>query len=126
MFDDHVDELDLLRGGRSGRQELAECFGSRSAVEPNQRADEAAKPLACVACALNIARVAYTGLNQHLFKLGQVGRGQRLTMSNLMKDDVIFMSFEEMPGLLFEAREVRLAHLRQPKLDPLPNLVGEV
>jgi hypothetical protein len=38
-------------------------------------------------------------------------------LPQLVKDDVVFMRFQEMPGLLLEAREVSFADLRQLMFD---------
>ena len=71
VLDHHVDELDLRSRRRSRRQEFAECFADRRAVEPDQRAHEAAEALAGLARALDIPGLADAGVEQHLFEFAR-------------------------------------------------------
>src|SRR5580704_9896999 len=108
MLDHHVDERDLRCRRRAAREEVAEGLVDRRAVEPDERANETAEALARLAGALDVALFSDTRVEQHVFELGEVGRRQRSALPQLVKHDVIFMGFEEMPRLLLEADEVGL------------------
>ena len=80
---------------------------------PTKRADEAAEAVACLPGALDVARFADAGVEQHLFEFGEVGGRQRLALAQLVQHDVVLVRLQEMPGLLLEACEIGLADLRQ-------------
>src|SRR5260221_1436537 len=73
MLDDHVDELNLRRRRDARRQKFAEGLTNRCPVEPDNRADEASEALTYLACALDVSRLADTGVQQHLFEFAQIG-----------------------------------------------------
>src|ERR1700679_981442 len=113
MLDDHFDEFNLGRRRDFLCQEFAESFANRRAVEPDNRANEAAETMARLAGALDITGFADAGIQQHLFEFAKVGWRERFTLPQLVENDVVFVRFEEMPGFLLEACEIRLADLRQ-------------
>src|ERR1019366_5385869 len=117
MLDHHIDEFD--RSGRRGsaREKFTERVADRRAIETDQRADEAAEPLARLPCALDVASFSDAGVQQHLFKLAEVGWCKWFALPQLVKHDVAFMCFKEMPRLLLKASEVGLADLRQYMFD---------
>src|ERR1700733_8954279 len=126
MLDDHVDELDLSRRRDTCCQKFAESVADCCALQPDQRADEAPKAMTCLARAFDIAGFADAGVEQHLFKFGQVGWRERSALPQLVKHDVVLVCSEEMSGLLLETREVRFANLRQQVFDAITDLVDEV
>jgi hypothetical protein len=62
MLDHHIDELDLSGCRGSAREKFTERLADRRAVETDQRADEAAEPLARLPCALNVASFSDAGV----------------------------------------------------------------
>jgi hypothetical protein len=74
----------------------------------------------------DVPGLADAGVQQEFFEFAQIGRRERFALPQLMQHDVVFMRFQEMLGLLLEAREVSFADLRQQVFDAIADLVGKI